>query len=284
MYNTHRFSASGPAPAKLEQRRNLGQLTELSEWIVRLVPEKSDRDLISYRIASKLSGIRRGRLRLPRHFPEEVLRMEQLGKSQLLRAAYSVGSASSIPLNKREENYLRQVLPGGIIRTCGGSVSAHKRQAGAVRLLRLKDWPRLATKPSWPSSPTLGEWMEMSRVGAPPALGFRKEEHGSAVRYCITMAQLKGDLKLASRIVSQQIVGIRADIEIPRKFLRYFSYRWGFLILTVRWSLPAGLVRFLLARWKTGPSNLWLEDKCRLKTFLRTNEVTSFGCTVEGPW
>lgn len=74
---------------------------------------------------------------------------------------------------------------------------------------------------------------------------------------------------LATRIVSNVIVGIRSSEEVPKKFLSYFQYRGGFLILTVRHNLPIGLVRFLLGRWCVKPFSLWLRRAVTFKQYLK---------------
>jgi len=74
---------------------------------------------------------------------------------------------------------------------------------------------------------------------------------------------------LATRIVVNNIVGIRSSIEVPRKFLGYFRYRQNFLILTVQHNLPIGLVRFLLGQWCVAPYSLWLRRAVLFKTFLK---------------
>lgn len=77
------------------------------------------------------------------------------------------------------------------------------------------------------------------------------------------------DIKLATLICARHIVGVRSDLEVPPRFLGYFRYRRGFLILTVRYSLPAGLVRWLLSLWAVDPHSLWLEWFGTLKSYLK---------------
>jgi hypothetical protein len=90
---------------------------------------------------------------------------------------------------------------------------------------------------------------------------------------------LSDDIRLASRVVANNIVGIRSSIELPEDFLPWFRYRHGFSILSTRFNIPSGLVRFLLAQWKVRPTNLWLVDHCSLKNFLRKHTAVDFGIT-----
>jgi hypothetical protein len=88
----------------------------------------------------------------------------------------------------------------------------------------------------------------------------------------VSRHQLNSSSELAKRIVRRHIVGIRSDIEVPKKFLGHFRYRCGFLILTAP-TLPIGLARFLLARWCIDPTSLWLEWFGTLKMYLRAVPV-----------
>jgi hypothetical protein len=79
---------------------------------------------------------------------------------------------------------------------------------------------------------------------------------------------MSDDIRLATRVVKANIVGIRSSIEVPEEYLQNFGYRRGFLILTNRYCISAGLTRFLLGQWKKCPFNLWLKENCRLKYYL----------------
>jgi len=65
-------------------------------------------------------------------------------------------------------------------------------------------------------------------------------------------------------------------MEVPKKFLEYFRYRDGFLILAVRHALPIGLVRFLLSLWIRCPLSLWLVEPVRFKYYLKRHRSTDF--------
>jgi hypothetical protein len=112
--------------------------------------------------------------------------------------------------------------------------------------------------------------MEMLRKGLDPFSEKRKNIPTGESGYTrVYRSEVQENPALAARIVSNAIVGIRSSIEIPEKFRRYFRYRQNFLILTARYALPIGLVRFLLAQWTVKPYSLWLRRSCTLKKFLR---------------
>lgn len=96
----------------------------------------------------------------------------------------------------------------------------------------------------------------------------------------ITDEQLSNDIRLARKIVRRNVVGVRLSVEIPEKFLDYFRRRHGFLILTTRHGLPAGLVRSLLSIWKTNPYSLWLQENCPLKRYLKRHKPADFVSSV----
>jgi len=85
----------------------------------------------------------------------------------------------------------------------------------------------------------------------------------------VSRGELRKNSALATLIVSNVFVGIRSSVEIPAKYRSYFHYRWNFLILTAKYALPIGLVRFLLAQWCINPYSLWLRRACTLKSYLR---------------
>jgi hypothetical protein len=64
------------------------------------------------------------------------------------------------------------------------------------------------------------------------------------------------------------VIGIRADVSIPKKFFGHFRYRWGFLILTSP-AIPGPLVRFLTGIWLTAPYSLWLGQAVTFKQYLK---------------
>jgi hypothetical protein len=106
------------------------------------------------------------------------------------------------------------------------------------------------------------------------------------VKHRITTAQFNSDVELRARLVSYQVIGIRSDIEVPKKFLGHFKYRWGFLILVCQYNLPAQLVRFLTGQWIRNPHNLWLREKYSFKKFLKKTDWRRFAPASPqiGPW
>lgn len=254
------------------------RLFELSGWILQALPDESDRKLLRTRLVKKLTSVRRGNLKLPAHFPPEVVSLTSLTKSQLRsRAFYVTGETLNYSKpNRRTVEYIKQVLPGECIRSVYGSVAVHEWQRKMVKPLSESDWPRLGTKPAWPSTPTLSESLEMARRGLSPRAIYKPNpaQHG------ISVAEFNSNVGLRANLINQQIVGVRSDIKVPKRFLGHFRYRWNFLILTSP-QLPSGLVRFLTGLWIRNPHNLWLREKCRFKSYLKSCTPTR---RTVGPW
>jgi len=170
--------------------------------------------------------------------------------------------------NVRE--WFHQFKVGGPIWT-GNCVNAvHHSQRLEVKPLKSSDWPSNLLGPSWPSSPSIPEWMEMIRKGIDPSdrpelaqpeghLGFTQ----------VSRREISENHLLATYVVANCVVGIRSTVEVPPKFLQYFRYRNNFLIIVNEWCLPIGLVRFLLAQWITAPYSLWLRRQVSFKKFLK---------------
>lgn len=288
--NTFPHTRNGPGgdaiPPYVNLRTQLSRsIFNQSRWVYQVLPDKSDRELFSFRVANWLSGGRRGNPKFPSHFPAEVKALSNASKACVRKLIYGFRTnidQARLTIDDSLSNLVHQVFPDGQISTVNPDFRVHKSQVGEVKPLAKTDWPRLETRPAWPSTPTFIEMLEMSRRG----LTVRpwNNHDGYSATYRITACQLKRNVQLASAIVAHQIIGVRSWVKIPRKFLGFFRYRWNFLILTTRWSLPAGLVRFLIGQWKTNPYNLWLKDKCFLRTFLRTRSYTDFICENAGPW
>jgi len=259
------------------------KMFHLAGWILRSLTSRSDRALLVRRLTLKLTGARRGRLRLPDHFPEVVRRLSDMTNSQLRDTVHWVKPNDGVNylLNKQVVNYIHQVMPGGYIRTVNTNPRVHVRQQAAVRPLPASDWPRLETRAAWPSSPTVVELLAMSRRGLTPLPLIKS---ATPAFHRISTAYFNSNVELRAKVISHQIVGIRSDIEVPRRFLGYFGYRWGFLILTSRYSLPAGLVRFLTGQWIRNPHNLWLREKYSFKRFLKKTDFRTFCSPIPGPW
>lgn len=180
---------------------------------------------------------------------------------------------SDSPVNTIDDctrRWFREFLVHGSVWT-GACVNAvHRSQRLSVKPMKSSDWPSDPLGPSWPSFPTIPEWLEMLRRGIDPfERPALKEPVGQSGYTRVSRGELHGNHVLATLIVSNVIVGVRSSTEIPSKYLGYFRYGHGFLILVCRYALPVGLVRFLLGRWCVAPYSLWLRRQCTLKQYLR---------------
>lgn len=148
--------------------------------------------------------------------------------------------------------------------------AVHRSHRLTVRPLKSTDWPKDHLGLSWPSYPSIPEWMGMMRRGIDPAAQpcyKAVEAHSGYTR--VSRSEVSSNCFLATKIVTNAIVGIRSSVAIPSVFRRYFRYRENFLILTANYMLPIGLVRFLLGQWCKAPYSLWLRRAVPLKKFLR---------------
>jgi len=231
---------------------------------------RAERKIFRDRLLLKLTGERRGRLRLPLSFPKEIRELSELTTGQLRHAVYRVCSSygSHYVIDHRIVRYIQQVLPG-VCRLVRPNVDLHAWQSRVAKPLKSEDWPRLGARPAWPSSPTFNEMLEMQRAGLQPISMLRPPVRLGHV----TVSEFNDNAGLRARLVAKQVVGIRSDVGLPRIFLDRFRYRRGFLILTVRYNLPAGLVRFLTGQWIRNPHNLWLREKVSFKHYLK-NAIT----------
>jgi len=142
-----------------------------------------------------------------------------------------------------------------------------RRQAGSVKRLKHSDWPIIDGRRCWPNFPTLNESWEMILRRKSPT-GHKVEPDPRFLRSDkIPTLQVKPGV--AVRVVSRIVLGIRADVEVPRKFLAYFSYRWGFLILHRRRALPNPLVKWIAQLWKRDVTSMLLVHPIRYNDALR---------------
>lgn len=182
-----------------------------------------------------------------------------------------------VGLTYAQRSTIREIVPQVRVANC--DIGIHRRQERNAHRLRAADWPSHDGSGLWPSSPTLGEWMEMTEKGKVPCSLGRSS--GTTCR--VSRAALENSSELARRIVRRHIVGIRSDVEVPSKYLGYFRYRRGFLILTAP-RVPVGLARFLLGRWCIDPTSLWLEWYGTLKQYLREVPIRlTAGLDLTGP-
>lgn len=260
------------------------EILNFSGWLVQALPRPADRQLLSDRLAAKLTGQRRGVLKLPGYFPREVRALTRLPLRLLVKSvfAFHANDRAPLPLNKRLRNFVHQVFPDGQIWTGASDSTRVSEQLAYVKRLPASEWPRLGTKSLWPSTPSIDELTEMSRRGLSPLPMQKKTEQ--VVKHHLTRSQVRSEPVLAKAIVRQQIVGVRMGQDIPSKYLKYFRRRWNFLILSSPWCLPIGLARCLIGLWITNPSSLWLLDKCSFKCYLKKTAFTTFGCVRPGPW
>jgi hypothetical protein len=267
-----KLSARTTGQAGFNTRLDPRKMFSLSGRILRDVREPSDRELLSRRLGEFLSRKRRGKLRLPRRFPESVHALSYLTRGQIRRMAYWVNPSmsASCTVDHRTARIMH-CLAGSMIwtRVTDPVPSGHE---AVVRRLPSKLAPR-STREVWPSAPDLFEITAQSRSGR---IALLQDNLPLKVNNCLTRKAVSDDIRLATRIVRQQIVGIRTGMGVPEKFLGYFRRRHGFLILSTRYNLPSGLVRFLLAKWIVVPTSLWLVEPCPFRTFLRRRRATDF--------
>lgn len=239
-------------------------------WVNHLLND-NDRALFSKRVSQWLTRKRRGKLKFPLHFPEEIRAVTGISRSELVKRIFNPINCSITdevpPFLKRK---VLEVLPHNVCieNQC---IVSHERNVLFANKLALQDWPRLGQGRAWPCTPTFGELLQMIQKGKK----ISSFEKFRPVPGYLTIGSVKQNITIARRIVVSQIIGIRSSVDVPREFLKFFRYRWNFLILTKRWNLPSGLVRFLLSTWKTKPYSLWLQNKMFLKDFLKSVTVSS---------
>lgn len=248
---------------------------DISSALRKLLVSEADRLNLLHRVGSYLRGKRPGKLRLPAYFPPEVRALRELSKRQLANVVYWVKPDTSVTHRspKSMEDFAKQVIPGGIWNRQSHCDSHMANRARCHRLSKTK-MPRHA-RTLWPSTPSVSELLEMSRRGR--SVRGLEPTPSWTVPNCLTRSQVSDDIRLASRIVSQQIVGIRSAVKVQEEFLPYFRYRHGFLILTVRYKIPSGLVRFLLSQWIRFPHNLWIVENRRFRSYLKCHSALEFG-------
>jgi hypothetical protein len=250
------------------------RVLELNGELLRALPNSSDRETLLRRIGTFLGDRhRRGKLRLPAHFPREVRQICELRKPQLASFAYWVSPGTSLkqPLPKWLFGRIARNFPG-MIWNSTSNVLAHMANSLGVHRMNKTSWPGVS-RTRWPSTPSASELLAMSRLGL---VTHGLDRARMVVSNHITSERVSDDIRLATRIVRANIVGIRATVGVPEEFFRYFRRRHGFLILTVRYKIPAGLTRFLIASWIRVPFNLWLVENCRFKNFLKRHSPTEY--------
>jgi len=189
-----------------------------------------------------------------------------VGQIKSVRQDYWIDANSPLlTLEKDMQKSIRECFTHGSVRCANTNISVQQNQMGKVLPLPKRYWPRTNRGAAWPSSPTFQEWLEMSRKGI--TLPGTLDRGPGTTR--VSFREFNSNIELAKRIVTNNVIGVRADLELPDKYLKHFRYRWNFLILTTPWDIPAGLARFLASCWITKPTSLWLEDRRSLRSYLR---------------
>jgi hypothetical protein len=227
---------------------------------------EEERKFLIGRVRTYAFSRRRGKFKLPSRFSDLVDEVSNSSKASIRRMIFKVKPEVSAEcrLLKSTFSYANRILSGCLWKSSGNVSEDCARQVDCHRLAK-RDWPRV-TGSLWPSSPSVPELIVMSRSGKVPDPLLRTRR---VVNNHPTMQDLIGESGLATRVVANNVVGIRSSVHVPRKFLPWFRYRDGILFLTVRYSIPIGLVRLLLGEWKRNVHNLWLRTKCHLKYYLR---------------
>jgi hypothetical protein len=250
------------------------KIFEISSQLSQLVTVPAHRETLFKRLRNFAYTNRRGRLRLPTYLPAKVRGLLDLSKAQIRRILYWVKPSTGMAwtLDKRTHQFVSRLstVPIWNRRSEPDCHMAHR--VGLPRLCK-RDAPS-SGRDLWPSAPSFTEMLEMVRRSVSLLSVHASPRH--TVQNCMTRRDLSDNIRLATRIVAHNIVGIRSTVEIPEVWLPWFRYRQGFSILSVRFKIPAGLVRFLLAIWKTQSTNLWLVDHCSLKYYLRKHSAVEF--------
>lgn len=176
---------------------------------------------------------------------------------------WAVSSHSSV-----QQHNLRHGFRGERLHSQPTNFVTLRRQAASVKRLKLSDWPCSEQGRSWPTFPTLNESWEMV------ARGKYLYDHTNNALLSKLLRETKRPTKLvkpgaSERTIRRLLIGVRADVEVPRKFLCYFQYRWGFLILQRKHFLPKELIKFLADRWKKDFTRMFLVGPVRYNDALR---------------
>lgn len=225
-----------------------------------------ERKFLKSRLQSYVDGKRRGSLKLPSKFHNLQVCLSKLTKGQVRQEMYQVKPDTRVDrrLSSSSIDYINRVLPGYVWNCPKFSFEACARRVDTHRLSQTA-WPR-SRGLLWPSTPSFTEMLAMSRKGKPLS-GLMKPSLG--LKAHVTVRDFSENADVATRIITNNVVGIRSSVPVPRKFLPWFRIRSGILFLAVRYDIPIGLVRFLAAQWIRNPFNLWLKVNCRFKYYLK---------------
>jgi hypothetical protein len=122
-------------------------------------------------------------------------------------------------------------------------------------------WPiRSSGRRRWPSYPTTCEVLQ----GGPDSLG-------PSSKFCLVDSTIsRRGLSFTDPRIFSNILGIRADVEVPLRYLMFFEHRWDMLILARRESFPKDFKRFLISLWRSRRHSLWLRRPTHLVSFVRS--------------
>jgi len=173
---------------------------------------------------------------------------------------FAVNGSSGIEHHSRTSGFR-----GETIRRKATNFVVLRRQSSSVARLKRSQWPNSGH--GWPTYPTLNEsWASVVTGKFPLHLqkGFSSTTRLTKIRP--TKLVKPGTME---RALSYYVIGIRADIEVPRKLLGYFKYRWGFLILKRHGHYNRTLCKFLAKVWKSDHTGMFLREPIRLSEALR---------------
>jgi len=243
----------------------------LSGGLLQSLTAELRQDLVN-RIQKFVSGRSRGSLRLPRRYPDTVRYLTRFSKTKLVSVCFwcKPDHGTSHYLSGNASSFFHRVLRGKIWTHDSATLPSTKDQ-NVTRLTR-KHAPGGA-RAVWPSTPDAFEAVAMTQLGKPIR---GPPSYKLTVKHCLTRRAVSDDIRLASRIVRQCIIGVRSSVRVPSNFTKYFRGRHDFLVLSTRYNLPAGLVRFLIGQWVRCPTSLWLVQPCNFRTFLRMHTSSQF--------
>lgn len=182
--------------------------------------------------------------------------------SRHCRWAYHGGSLPPL-LNAGQRAWINQGFPDWSVRLGYGETSVHRSQKRQTIRLHPRHWPRVNGLSLWPSSPNFSEKLESMKKGWVdyPDLSCKHVTR-------VTAREFNENTELLKNIIRRQVVGVRSDIEVPKRYLSHFRYSRNFLFLSSEYP-PIGLARFLASQWTRDPCSLWLEVRVSLKSYLR---------------
>jgi hypothetical protein len=243
----------------------IGKVFDLSDLFLQHCADRRDRNVLIGRLNYYLNGRRRGKLNLPSRFQklEDALRNETRGVIRQMMYTVKPEASADHRAPSSVVSAVRAIAPGhvwtstNLVRTMVNRVDTHRFDK--------KRWPR-GSRSAWPSTPSISEMVAMARCGYTTS-GLKKVNIGRSDH--MKPRHVQEDLAVATRIVSNNIIGIRDCITIPAPFRHWFRAHSGILFLVVRYNLPAGLVRYLIGQWIKNPFSLWLSVNCRFKQYLK---------------